>query len=117
VATCPQCNGEGAFSYPCKKCNGTGKFVHPVSQKIEGECRVCGGSGRFYPIWKGDRTIKTFNFPYVIRTLPSGREEFVHRCRLCRGIGTVKDSTYHENDPRSKRQGAAEVAYHALTGE
>lgn len=93
MAKCPQCNGEGAFSYPCKKCNGSGEFVRPDGVS-EGNCRVCGGSGRFYPIWKGDRTLNTFNFPFTIRVLPSGKEEFVHRCRNCRGTGQVLDNPY-----------------------
>lgn len=92
MAICLQCSGEGAFSYPCKKCNGTGEFVNSDTLKVEDVCRMCGGTGRFYPIWKGDRTLKTFNFPFIIRILPSGKEEFVHRCRNCRGTGQVSNS-------------------------
>lgn len=87
---CRACGGEGAFSYPCNKCDGSGIFGNS-SEKGLTKCRVCGGTGRFYPIWKGTESLKTFDFPYVIRKMPSGEERFVHRCRSCRGTGRLRE--------------------------
>jgi DnaJ-class molecular chaperone len=52
-------------------------------------CRTCSGSGRFYPIWKGKESIKTFDFPYVVRPGFDGGTTFVHRCNRCRGTGRI----------------------------
>lgn len=112
---CPQCMGEGAFSYPCKKCDGAGTFISVVDQVVV-SCRVCGGTGRFFPIWKGDRSLKSFNFPFIIRVLPSGKEEFVHRCRTCRGTGKV-DPTNNLKLVGEPSSFTAEDAHHAFTGD
>jgi DnaJ-class molecular chaperone len=85
---CRVCHGEGAFSYPCKKCEGTGIFGNSL-EKGTTRCRVCGGTGRFYPLWKEEKVLKTFDFPYVVRKMPSGEEKLVHRCRTCKGTGRL----------------------------
>ena len=94
MATCLECNGTGAFSYPCKKCSGTGVFTNATTGKQVGACRLCGGSGRFFPIFKADknRPLKTFHFPYVVHTLANGEQILAYRCRRCRGSGELRTS-------------------------
>lgn len=91
-STCPTCKGVGAFSYECNRCTGTGKFRDPQTNEVRGNCRQCGGSGRFYPQWKAstDHPVKTFNLPFISLTLATGTEILAHRCRVCRGSGKVQ---------------------------
>ena len=66
MAVCPDCSGSGAFSYPCKKCDGTGVFLSPKTGKQVGKCRLCGGSGRFFPQFKEDKERPLKSLPTVV---------------------------------------------------
>jgi|GEM_PF-2921380 len=89
---CPDCEGEGVFFLPCKKCGGTGDYKHPRSGKVVGKCNLCGGNGRFYPrhVGKAFGTMGWFSDPFGVGvTLPNGQERRAHKCKRCRGSGTV----------------------------
>lgn len=83
---CKACNGTGLFSYPCKKCGGTGDYKHPKTDRVIGICRLCDGSGRFYP--KLVRT-STWSFYLQARVFIPGTNILGQPCRECDGEGKV----------------------------
>lgn len=94
--TCPACEGEGTFWLPCKKCNGTGDYRHPKTNKVIGECNLCGGNGRFYPRFRRQNvdprdvwSWMIFGRPEFV-VLPNGQRRAVNACKECRGHGSVK---------------------------
>ena len=111
---CPDCQGTGAFSYACRGCWGTGSNTSPRDGKVIGKCNMCGGSGRFYPPYKGPRVSRITWIPvYKDITLSNGQkiranacsqcestgriwvtvrgtERFYAKCNICSGVGEVK---------------------------
>lgn len=91
---CPDCKGDGKFWLPCKKCDGTGEYRRTDTNKVVGSCYLCGGSGRFYPIYKskpGAKVRSIFGDSVTI-LLPSGKSQAVNKCRKCRGEGTIEET-------------------------
>lgn len=92
LAACAGCNGTGAQSIACNGCRGTGQEKNPKTGKNVGECRVCLGSGRFYPAAKrsGMRDPRLFFGGFVAEVrvvLKNGRVVYADACRRCDGRG------------------------------
>ena len=99
---CPDCKGDGAYWVPCKKCSGSGKFKNHQGKEV-GLCHLCGGNGKFYPLYKKKTNVKTLNdfYSYFMgtdlhlmktRTVGFGQNRKtikVNTCSRCHGRSTV----------------------------
>ena len=105
------------FFLSCKKCGGTGDYRHPRSNKVIGKCNLCGGNGRFYPVYKKPSGreryfVWTTMFDDTAKwvRLPNGTERKVNACRECSGSGRrrIEDDTRPSYVKCSKCDGCGE---------